>query len=161
MNYRLGGGGFASQLTQELREGKGYTYGVRSGFTGTSIEGTFMISSGVRSNVTYESTALIKEILENYGKNFNENDLEITKGYMLKSGARAFETLNSKLSMLSNISNYNYPVDYAKQREATVKALAEKYIRPDRMIYVIVGDAATQLDKLDQLGLGKPVLLNK
>lgn len=169
MNYRLGGGGFASQLTQELREGKGYTYGVRSGFTGSSIEGTFMISSGVRSNVTYESTALIKEILENYGKNFNENDLEITKGYMLKSGARAFETLNSKLSMLSNISNYNYPVDYAKQREATVKALtveevkalAEKYIRPDRMIYVIVGDAATQLDKLDQLGLGKPVLLNK
>ncbi|MBB6682237.1 insulinase family protein [Aequorivita sp. 609] len=169
MNYRLGGGGFASQLTQELREGKGYTYGVRSGFTGSSIEGTFMISSGVRSNVTYESTALIKEILENYGKNFNENDLEITKGYMLKSGARAFETLNSKLSMLSNISNYNYPVDYAKQREATVKALtveevkalAEKYIRPDRMIYVIVGDAATQLVKLDQLGLGKPVLLNK
>lgn len=169
MNYRLGGGGFASQLTQELREGKGYTYGVRSGFTGSSIEGTFLISSGVRSNVTYESTALIKEILENYGKNFNENDLEITKGYMLKSGARAFETLNSKLSMLSNISNYNYPVDYAKQREATVKALtveevkalAEKYIRPDRMIYVIVGDAATQLVKLDQLGLGKPVLLNK
>lgn len=169
MNYRLGGGGFASQLTQELREGKGYTYGVRSGFTGSSIEGTFMISSGVRSNVTYESTALIKEILENYGKNFNENDLEITKGYMLKSGARAFETLNSKLSMLSNISNYNYPVDFAKQREATVKALtveevkalAEKYIRPDRMIYVIVGDAATQLVKLDQLGLGKPVLLNK
>ncbi|NGX84347.1 pitrilysin family protein [Aequorivita sp. KMM 9714] len=169
MNYRLGGGGFASQLTQELREGKGYTYGVRSGFTGTSIEGTFMISSGVRSNVTYESTALIKDILENYGKNFNENDLEITKGYMLKSGARAFETLNSKLSMLSNISNYNYPVDYAKQREATVKALtveevkalAEKYIRPDKMIYVIVGDAATQLGKLDQLGLGKPVLLNK
>ncbi len=169
MNYRLGGGGFASQLTQELREGKGYTYGVRSGFTGSSIEGTFMISSGVRSNVTYEATALIKEILENYGKNFNENDLEITKGYMLKSGARAFETLNSKLSMLSNISNYNYPVDYAKQREATVKALtveevkalAEKYIRPDRMIYVIVGDAATQLDKLDQLGMGKPILLNK
>ncbi|SDW66811.1 M16 family metallopeptidase [Aequorivita viscosa] len=169
MNYRLGGGGFASQLTQELREGKGYTYGVRSGFTGSSIEGTFMISSGVRSNVTYESTALIKEILENYGKNFNENDLEITKGYMLKSGARAFETLNSKLSMLSNISNYNYPVDYAKQREATVKALtveevkalAEKYIRPDRMIYVVVGDAATQLDKLDQLGMGKPILLNK
>ncbi|WP_313115229.1 M16 family metallopeptidase [Aequorivita sediminis] len=169
MNYRLGGGGFASQLTQELREGKGYTYGVRSGFTGTSIEGTFLLSSGVRSNVTYESTALIKEILDNYGKNFNENDLKITKGYMLKSGARAFETLNSKLSMLSNISNYDYPVDYAKQREATVKALtveevkalAEKYIRPEKMIYVIVGDAATQLDKLDQLGLGKPVLLNE
>lgn len=169
LNYRLGGGGFASQLTQELREGKGYTYGVRSGFSGTNIKGPFMVNSNVRSNVTYESASLIKEILENYGKNFNDNDLEITKGYMLKSGARAFETLNSKLSMLSNISNYNYPVDYAKQRENIVKSLtveevktlAEKYIRPDRMIYVIVGDAATQLDKLEQLGMGKPVLLNK
>src|SRR5690554_3981536 len=169
LNYRLGGGGFASQLTQELREGKGYTYGVRSGFSGTTIKGPFIVSSGVRSNVTYESASLIKEILENYGDNFNENDLEITKGYMLKSGARAFETLNSKLSMLSNISNYNYPVDYAKQREAIVKALtvedvkalAEKYIHPDKTIYLIVGDAATQLNKLDKLGFGKPMLLNK
>ena len=169
LNYRLGGGGFASQLTQELREGKGYTYGVRSGFSGTNIKGPFIVSSNVRSNVTYESVSLIKEILENYGENFNENDLEVTKGYMLKSGARAFETLNSKLSMLSNISNYNYPVDYAKKRENIVKALtvedvqalAEKYIHPDRMIYLIVGDADTQLDKLEKLGMGKPILLNK
>jgi zinc protease len=34
MNYILGGGGFASQLTQQLREGKGYTYGITSNFTG-------------------------------------------------------------------------------------------------------------------------------
>ncbi len=169
LNYRLGGGGFASQLTQELREGKGYTYGVRSGFSGTTIKGPFIVSSGVRSNVTYESASLIKEILENYGTNFNENDLEVTKGYMLKSGARATETLNSKLSMLSNISNYNYPDDYAKQREdivkaltvEDVKALAEKYINPDKMIYLIVGDAATQMGKLEKLGMGKPILLNK
>src|SRR5690606_36595761 len=123
LNYRLGGGGFASQLTQELREGKGYTYSVRSGFSGTNIKGPFMVNSKVRSNLTYESASLIKEILENYGKNFNDNDLEISKRYMLKSGARAFETLNSKLSMLSNLSNYNYPVDYAKQRENIVKSL--------------------------------------
>ena len=35
MNYILGGGGFASRLTQELRETKGYTYGINSGFSGT------------------------------------------------------------------------------------------------------------------------------
>jgi len=126
------------------------------------------VSSGVRSNVTYESASLIKEILENYGANFNENDLEITKGYMLKSGARAFETSGSKLYMLTNISNYNYPDDYAKQREDIVKALtveevqalAEKYIQPDKMIYLIVGDGATQLKKLDNLGLGPVIVLN-
>lgn len=167
LNYRLGGGGLASQLTQQLREGKGYTYGIRSRFIGSTIKGPFVISSGVRTNVTFESASLIKEILENYGKNFDENDLEVTKGYMLKSGARDFETLGSKLSMLTNISNYGYTDDYAKQNEAIVKALtvedvqvlAKKYIHPDKMIYLIVGDAATQLDKLEKLGFGKPVIL--
>jgi len=88
---------------------------------------------------------------------------------MIKSNARAFETLGRKLNMLTNISNYNYPDDYAKQREAIVKemtvsdikTLAEKYLDADKMIYLIVGDAATQLEKLEGLGFGKPVLLNK
>jgi len=169
LNYRLGGGGFASQLTQQLREGKGYTYGIRSEFSGTTIKGRFEISSSVRSNITYESSSLIKEILENYGENYNENDLEVTKGYMIKSNARAFETLRNKLSMLTNISNYGYTDDYVKQHEeivktmtvADMKALAKKYLNPNKMIYLVVGDASTQLDKLGQLGFGKPILLNE
>ncbi|WP_179349798.1 M16 family metallopeptidase [Winogradskyella pacifica] len=168
MNYRLGGGSFASQLTQELRESKGYTYGIRSGFDGDANTGEFSINSSIRTNVTYESAALIKEILENYGTNYSEADLEITKGFTLKSSARAFETLSSKLNMLSNISNYSYADDYAKQRQSIVKdlsvddikALVEKYIKPNQMIYVIVGDAETQLSKLNELGFGDAVLLN-
>ena len=169
MNYRLGGGGFASQLTQELREGKGYTYGIGSSFSGTTYKGPFTIGSGVRSNITFESVSLIKEILENYGKNFNENDLEVTKGYLIKSNARAFETLSAKLGMLNGISNYNYADSYAKQREdivknstiADIKRLSEKYLNADKMIYLIVGDAQTQLKKLEQIGFGKPILLNE
>ena len=169
LNYRLGGGGFASQLTQQLREGKGYTYGIGSGFSGSNIKGAFTISSGVRSNVTLESASLVKEIVENYGNNYTEKDLEITKGFMIKSNARAFETLGSKLGMLSNISNYNLPDDYAKQREAIVKAmtvedikqLADKYLDVNKMNYMVVGDAKTQMDKLEALGFGKPILLNE
>jgi len=169
MNYRLGGGGFASQLTQQLREGKGYTYGIRSRFSGSNYNGEFAISSGVRSNVTFESASLVKDILENYGSGYNEEDLEVTKGYTIKSNARAFETLNAKLNMLTNISNYGLDDHYAKQREELVKnmtvndvkALIEKYIKPNQMIYLIVGDAETQLDRLEALGFGKPILLNK
>ncbi len=169
MNYRLGGGSFASQLTQQLREGKGYTYGIRSRFTGSKTKGPFIISSGVRSNVTLESASLVKEIVTQYGPNFNETDLEITKGFMIKSNARAFETMRSKLSMLSNISNYNLPDDYAKQREAIVKSmtvediqkLAAKYLDATKMNYLVVGDAATQMEKLEALGFGKPELLNE
>ena len=168
MNYRLGGGGFASQLTQQLRESKGYTYGIRSRFNGDNMSGDFQISSGVRTNVTYESAALVKETLENYAKDFDSTDLEITKGFTIKSNARAFETLGAKLRMLSNINDFGYADDYAKQRESIVKALtvkdmkslANKYLRPNQMIYLVVGDAKTQLEKLEQLGFGKPVLLN-
>lgn len=169
MNYRLGGGGFASQLTQELREGKGYTYGINSSFNGSVHKGPFTISSGVRSNVTFESVSLIKEIVAHYGKNFNENDLEVTKGYLIKSNARAFETLSAKLEMLYDIGNYNYADDYAKQQETIVKKitldelkkLSEKYLNADKMIYLVVGDAETQLKKLEQIGFGAPILLNK
>ena len=69
MNYILGGGSFASRLTQELREGKGYTYGINSGFSGTQSPGPFTISSGVRANVTLESAQLIKSILQEYREN--------------------------------------------------------------------------------------------
>ena len=169
MNYRLGGGGFASQLTQQLREGKGYTYGINSSFSGSTNKGPFVIGSGVRSNITFEAVSLIKEIVNNYGKNYNENDLAVTKGYLIKSNARAFETLGAKLGMLYEISNYNYANDYSKQQEDIVKSieindvqkLSEKYLNAEKMIYLIIGDAETQLKKLEQIGFGKPILLNE
>lgn len=167
-NYILGGGGFASQLTQQLREGKGYTYGINSGFSGTHTPGPFTIGSGVRSNVTLESTQLIKEIVENYGKNYSDEDLATTKSFLTKSNARAFETANAKLGMLGNISKYGWKSNYVLDREKIVKemtvekikALSNKYLDSNKMVWLIVGDAKTQLEPLKKLGLGEPVLLN-
>jgi zinc protease len=169
MNYILGGGGFASQLTQQLREGKGYTYGINSGFSGTKSPGPFTISSGVRSNVTLESAQLIKSILQDYPKNYSEKDLETTKSFLIKSNARAFETAGAKLNMLENISKYGWKYDYVKEREQIVKnmtveqikALSQKYLDADKMIWLVVGDAKTQLPRLKELGFGDPVLIQK
>jgi zinc protease len=169
MNYILGGGGFASQLTQQLREGKGYTYGINSAFTGTKSPGAFVIASGVRSNVTLESAQLVKQILQDYGKNYSDKDLETTKGFLIKSNARAFETAGAKLGMLENIGKYGWKYDYVKEREQIVKAmtlqqikdLSAKYLDADKMIWLIVGDAKTQLPRLKELGFSEPILLNK
>jgi len=169
MNYILGGGGFASRLTQELREGKGYTYGIRSGFSGTNAKGAFTISSGVRSNVTLESAQLVKKILEEYPTTFSNKDLETTKSFLIKSNARAFETSRAKLNMLTNISDYGMSPDYVKDREKIVNnmtkeritELANKYVNPEKMIWLVVGDAETQFDRMKELGYGEPVLLNK
>lgn len=169
MNYRLGGGGFASRLTQELREGKGYTYGIGSGYGGSARYGGFQVSSGVRSNVTYEAAALVKDILENYGATFTEEDLDVTKSFLLKSKARAFETLSAKLGVLENIADYGMAYDYVREQDAIVEAmtverireLTDAYIRPDAMNYVFVGDAATQAARLTELGFGDPVMLKE
>lgn len=168
MNYRLGGGGFASRLTQELREGKGYTYGIFSEFSGSRRYGAFTIASGVRSNVTIEAADLTKEILENYGTTFTGEDLDVTKSFLIKSKARAFETPGAKLGMLENIADYGLPNDYVAQQNTIVESmsieriqeLASDYIRPNAMIYVVVGDAATQADRLKELGFGDPVIVN-
>ena len=169
MNYILGGGGFASRLTQELREGKGYTYGIRSSFTGGKIAGPFSISSGVRSNVTYESAQLVKDILSDYPSTYSAADLETTKSFMIKSNARAFETAGAKLNMLENISEFGWDSDYVKDQEQLVnemtveriQELSGKYLDPNQMIWLIVGDAKTQLAGLEKLGFGKPILINK
>jgi zinc protease len=168
MNYILGGGGFASRLMQELREGKGYTYSIRSGFSGGVDQGTFQIGSGVRTNVTLEAAELTKSILTNYGATFSEADLEVTKSFLTKSRSRAFETTGAKLGYLANISDYALPLDYPKREQAIVdamtvpqiRALSQRFIRPSAMTYVVVGDAATQAKHLESLGFGAPIMIN-
>jgi zinc protease len=94
--------------------------------------------------------------------------LETTKSFLIKSNARAFETANAKLNMLDNISKYGWKPDYVKEREKIVqsmttdqiKALAKKYLNADRMIWLVVGDAKTQLPRMKELGFGEPVLIN-
>ena len=130
--------------------------------------GEFTIRSSVRSNVTLEAMQVIRDILASFGTGYSKEDLAVTKGFTLKSGARAFETLSAKLNMVSEISDYGLPHDYVLQQEAQVKALTvddmkqlyDAYVHPDKMIYLVVGDKATQFKRLDALGLGTPVLLN-
>ena len=169
MNYRLGGGGFASRLTQELREGKGYTYGINSQFDSGRTLGTFEVTSPVRANATLEAAQLTREIMKNYRSTFTAEDLAVTKSFLTKARARAFETASAKLGYLGNVGEYGLPVDYPRREQGIVDAmtvariaeLAGKYIRPDAMTYVIVGDAATQEVRLKALGLGAPVRINE
>jgi len=169
MNYILGGGGFASRFMLQVREAKGYTYGISSRFTGNQLPGAFTIGSSVRTNVTLESVALINQIMEEYPSTYTEADLANTKSNLLKSNARNFETLGAKLNMLYNISTYNWEPDYIKEREQIVRditiddvsELARTYADPGKMIYVVVGDAETQMNRLSELGFGDPILVNE
>lgn len=165
-NYRIGGA-FTSILNQILREEKGFTYGANSYFQEMKMKAPFIAATSVRSDATFESVKIIKDEMEKYRNGINEKDLQFIKDCMILSNALRFETNGSLVGMLATISKYGLPDDYIKQEENVIKsmtieehkAITDKYILPDKMYYVIVGDGATQLKPLEKIGFGKPVLV--
>jgi zinc protease len=170
-NYKLGAreASISGLWMQIIREQKGFTYGAYSSFSGFKNYGYFSASSRVRTNSTQESVEIFKTEMEKYRTTMPQEYIDDTKSGLMKSYARRFETLNSLISMLNTMSEYNLPADYIKQEEAYLKGLtvekqlevAKKYIDPSRMYYVVVGDAKTQLKPLEKVGLGKPVLMKE
>jgi len=127
MNYLLGGI-YTSRLNTELRVNKGYTYGIRSGFSGIEDHGLFTVRSSVRTNITLEALELIRDIVGNYGSTFTDEDLKIMQSALIKGQALSTETLGSKLSMLNDIAAYDYPHDYLNQNAETIKAICKSII---------------------------------
>jgi len=164
VNYRLGGA-FTSILNQILREEKGFTYGASSYFQEMKVKSPFVAATSVRSNATLESVKIFRDEMEKYRKGISENDLQFIKNCMIRSNALRFETNGSLVDMLSTMSKYGLPDDYIKKEEDVIKnitveehkAITDKYIVPDKMYYIIVGDAATQMAPLEKIGFGKPV----
>lgn len=167
VNYKLGDGS-GSKLFEVLRLEKGYTYGAYSFFMPRSIPGPFVASSSVQSKFTLESVKLFNEILGSFGNNYTAEELEITRNATIRANAGKFETINNLMGMLQDISTYKLPLDFIKQEELQAekvtleeaKALYGRYIRPEKMVYVVVGDARTQFDRLKDAGLGEPVMVD-
>jgi zinc protease len=168
INYRLGGA-FTSILNQILREEKGFTYGASSYFQEMKVKAPFVASTQVRSDATFESVKIFRDEMEKYRNGVSQNDLQFIKNCMILSDALRFETNGSLVGMLSTMSKYGLPDDYVKKEEETIKgmtieehkAITDKYIIPDKMYWVIVGDAATQLKPLEKIGFGKPILVKQ
>ena len=166
INYRLGGA-FTSILNQILREEKGFTYGASSYFQELKVIAPFIAASSVRSDATLESVKIFKDEMEKYRDGISESDLQFIKNCMIRSNALRFETNGSLVGMLATMTKYGLPDDYIKKDEDIMKnitleehkAITDKYIVPDRMYYVIVGDAATQMKQLEKIGFGKPILV--
>ena len=168
MNYKLGGS-FSGNVNLILREEKGYTYGARTGFSGSKIPGKFTASSSVRTNTTGESVQIFKDQIAKYKEGVSKEDLDFTKNAMIKSNARRFETQFSLLGMLQEMSSYDLPANYIEKEESIVKnmtleqhkELANKYLDESKMAYLVVGDAETQFAQFKDMDFDEVKLINK
>lgn len=162
MNYSFGGS-FNSRLNLNLREDKEFTYGIRSGFAGTKYPGYFQIACSVRRTATDSSLSEIFKEIKEFRNGLKDDEIAFTKSALLNSESLRYETLAQKAGFLSRIIRYDLPGDYTVAQSKILKevskdelnALGTKYIDPNKMIILVVGNKYAIRDKIEKLGLGK------
>ncbi|HEV7333337.1 MAG TPA: pitrilysin family protein [Flavisolibacter sp.] len=159
-NFPLGGG-FNSRINLNLREDKGWTYGARSGFAGDEYSGEFSFSSGIKADATDSALVEVMKEIRNYTVNGpTEEEVDFMKNAIGQRDALAYETGVQKAAFIRRILDYNLPADYVEQQAkilrsmtaAQMKAVAQKYLHPDKMNILLVGDKKKIMDSVKKLG---------
>lgn len=147
------GGYFGSRLMRNIREDKGYTYGIGAGVVSFQ-EGAVMYIATETGNNYVES--VLKEVYSEINQLHNEfipkDELQVVKNYMLGSLARSADGAFSMMDRYKSVINSGLDLDYYRRYIATVndvsseklQQLAQKYIRIDQMLCVTSGEK--QLD---------------
>ena len=160
VNYPLGGS-FLSRLNQNLRETKGWTYGARSGFSGDQYSGDFEFSSGIKASVTDSALAEVMRELTDFATNGPKaEEVEFVKSAIAQRDALRYETGAQKAAFISTILEYNLPANFVEQQAAILrgmtgeqmKAITSRYLRPDKINILLVGDKAAIEPGVKKLG---------
>ena len=156
MNQILGAGP-SSRLFMNLREAKGYTYGAYSNFDTKRLAGNFQATAEVRSPVTGDS---LKEFFYELNRVRNEKatekELKDAKSFLTGVFPLRAETQEGLTNLLVSQQLYDLPTDYLQTYRDKINAVtldevervAKKYISPDKLAIVIVGDAGEVLPQI-------------
>ena len=162
MNQVLGGA-FSSRINMNLREEHGYTYGAQSQFTFRRTPGPFQVAAGIRTDVTAPAVGeVFKEVLRMAQRPMTADELQRAKDSMSYSLPGAFESSANAVSNFSNVFTYDLGLDYYSRYAAQVNAVtieqttavARKYLVPEKMVVIAVGDRSKIEVPLKELGLG-------
>ncbi|HYD53282.1 MAG TPA: pitrilysin family protein [Gemmatimonadaceae bacterium] len=147
MNTILGGS-FTSRLNNTLREVKGYTYGAGSGFSMRAQPGPFTARSEIVAAKTDSALLEFMRELRGIRDTVPTAELEKVKRYLTLQLPNQFETTGDIAQQLIPLAVYGLPLDYYNaytQRiqavtQADVQRVARRYLDPERLSIVIVGD---------------------
>jgi zinc protease len=152
-NSILGGGGFGSRLMTEVREKRGLTYGVSSGFTPMQAQGPFMIGLQTRAELSENTLKLVKDVTRDFLANGpTQKELDDAKRELAGSFPLSTASNSAIVGQLGAIGFYNLPLNYLEEfmtqsQSVTVeqiKAVMNKHLNVDKLVIVTAGPTVPQ-----------------
>ena len=158
------GGGFGSRLFQKVRTELGLAYAVGGGY-GFDYDhpATFQVEVLTKSESTVDATkAAMAEIAGLTTKPFSDEELKRAKDDILNSFLFRYDTRDKVLAEQVRLEFYGYPADYLETYKAALEKVtvpdlervAKKYIHPDKLAVLVVGNGPEIKPGLDALSLG-------
>jgi len=147
-NYVLGGGGFDSRLTKEVREKRGLAYSAYSYFAPMSQEGPFQIGLQTKKEQTEEAIKIVREVLRDFiVRGPTAAELTQAKNNLMGGFPLRIDSNKKLIEYLSVIGFYRLPLTYLddfvgnveKVTLASIKQAFARHIDPNRMVLVVVG----------------------
>ena len=141
------GGYFGSRLMKNIREDKGYTYGIRSSMNTSLRDGYFMITSEIAADKTDEAVAeVFNELQRLIDEPISEEELNTVKFYMINNFKRDVDGTFFVIQKIIDKISLNLPNTYFEDRIRTIKQttptrlqeLAARYLQPNSMTEVVV-----------------------
>ena len=157
------GGLFSSRINMNLRERNGYTYGARSRFAFRRGAGPFSVSAGVRTDVTAPAVSeIFREIERMRNEPMSPDELRMAKEALTQSLPGAFGTTSGAVSNYGDAYLYGLGLDYFLRYPPLVNAVtaaqaldaAKRYLKPEQLVVVAVGDRARIEPELRKLNIG-------
>jgi len=159
------GGMFSSRLNNNLRETRGLTYGIHSHFDYDRQPAPFSVEASVQQDATGEAVReILREVALLREQPISADELAAARNAQLLSLPGQFETNADIGASLTELFVYGLPADYYDSLAThlagvgvdDVQAVARRWLDPDRMIVVAVGERKKILPQLQKLGLGQP-----
>lgn len=147
-NYILGGGGFVSRLTTEVREKRGLSYSVGSYFSPGMHAGAFTIALQTRPDQADEAVRVSRQVLKDFIDNgVTEAELKAAKDFMQGGFALRIDSNGKLLDNVADIAWNGLSLDFldtwvkqvGKVTAADIKAAFERKLQPEKMVTVVVG----------------------
>ncbi len=164
------GGLFNSRLNRLLREEKGYTYGVHSGFDFRRSAGPFVVRCAVQSDVTVPAVQEILRVLQGMRDDpATAEELSLARDFLVGVFPLRFESAGQVAAALGGLIVFELPDDELDRYRPAVSAVtaddvsaaALAHVRPDDASIVLVGDAAVFEAQLRDAGLGDVAVLRE